>query len=271
MFKETTPQHIPSSFFDEPFHHVIARSLMQKPRQDTQFFEGPNHRFAAYDPDLGFNYHNPNNQDLAEWAQFLCDQRIPLIAGELHSHYALLQTMGQILPEDAPLQVMCRYEFQNFLYFNQQAQMPDLPPTRLKRAQAKDIDRLFQFYERSETMQARSKESLLHTIENNRMFYLQKTGKIISAALTHCESKKAGLVGGVYTPAIYRGKGYGAICMQALMASLQSDDKVPCLFYEKNNRAAARLYQKLGFQDHGEWVVIELTYHTHEEKENALQ
>lgn len=261
MFKEITPQQIPSSFFNEPFHHVIARSLMQAPRQNSQFFEGPEQRFAAYDPDLGFNYHNPNNQNIEAWAQFLCDQRIPLIAGELHSHYSLLQTMGQILPEDAPIQVMCRYEFQNFLYFKQQAKKPELPSTRLKRAQAKDIERLFQFYERSETMQARSKESLLHTIQNNRLFYLQKTGKIISAALTHCESKKAALIGGVYTPAHYRGKGYGAICMQALMSSLQSDDKVPCLFYEKNNQAAARLYQKLGFQAHGEWVVIELTYH----------
>src|SRR5690606_21798744 len=110
-----------------------------------------------------------------------------ILAGETHQHYRLLQHLGQFLPADAPLQILCRYEHQDFCI--QAQDLPALPPSplRLKQAEAKDLDKLFYFYQRSETMQVRSRESLLYTIEHNRLFYLHKLGKIVSAALTHCE------------------------------------------------------------------------------------
>lgn len=262
MISEIPANEIPQGYFSDPYHHIIAQSLLQQPRSATRCFVLDDARYAVYHPDLGFGYANPKQEALEDWARWMCESRLPLIAGELHSHYALLQTMGQILPEDGPLQVLCRYEFQDFCIFTAQATAPE--GVKLKRAKPEDIHKLFHFYEKSETMQARSRENLLHTITHNRLFYLQKTGKIVAAALTHCESEKAALIGGVYTPASYRGKGYAALCMQALMASLQAEHKTPCLFYEKNNQAARRLYQKLGFIPYGEWVVIELTYEDRE-------
>ncbi|MGV3525752.1 MAG: GNAT family N-acetyltransferase [Candidatus Sericytochromatia bacterium] len=257
----TLPQdQKPQLALSDPYHQVILQNARDFPREDTRFYSDEQGAWGVFHPDTGFGYDNPHQSALTSWAQWLCDERIPLLAGELHSHYALLQTMGQILPEDGPLQVLCRYELQDFCIHT--GPLPELPesPLRLRRAIPADVDRLFHFYQRSETMQARSRESLLHTITHHRLYYLQKMGKLVSAALTHCESQEAALIGGVYTPKAYRGKGFGQLCVRGLMQALKAENKVPCLFYEKNNLAARKLYEKLGFQPHGEWIVIELSY-----------
>ncbi len=255
-----TVDSLPLHLFPRPYHDVMARSMIEKPRADTVFYLDEQSQIpAVYHPDLGFSYHNPEQKDMEHWARWIFKKRIPLIAGELHSHYNLLAAMANILPEDCETQVLCRYEFQDFCIMTGAVESPP-DNMRLQKATSAETDKLFTFYERSETMKAKSRESLRFTIENNQMFYLKKTGKPVSAALTHCENTLAGLIGGVYTPKKMRGKGYAKYCMQALMQSLRQEQKTPCLFYEKNNMAAKKLYQNLGFQPHGEWVVIEMTY-----------
>lgn len=261
MIEEIRVEELPSSAFTQTYRHAIGQALSQRPRPKTRFFKGPNESYAVDDADMGFNLDLPNHEDLALWARWAADERIELVAGEENLHYGLLASMGDQLPIDHPVQVLCRYETQD--YCIHEGELPPLFDTslRLRRAESKDIDRLFHFYSKSETMQARSRESLLYTIEHNRLFYLQKVGKIISAAMTHCESDKAGLIGGVYTPKAHRGKGYAYLCMHVLMESLKKDNKSPCLFYEKNNSSAKRLYQKLGFKVIESWILIELNYH----------
>lgn len=260
MIESIAAAAIPADVFSNPWHHVILRSLQRAPRAETACYAGPGPVYGIYDPDMGFGYHNPEQRDLAAWAKTILDARLPMLAGEHHSHYALLQTMGEVIDDNDPVQVFCRYEAQDFVIH--EGELPPQPesPLKLKRAEPADVDKLFQFYARSETMQARSRASLLHTITHHRLYYLQKLGKPVSAALTHCESPEAGLIGGVYTPAAFRGKGYGYLCMHALMRSLKADGLRPVLFYEKNNTAARALYRKLGFQAYGEWILIELTY-----------
>lgn len=256
-----TPEARPSlDAFPRAYHDIMARSLAQAPRKDTQFYhDTENDIHAVYDPDLGFSYANPNGKNILQWAEFIYKQRIPLLAGELHSHYHLLQNIGNAIPPDAG-QVFCRYEFQDFCIFPAQNYQAEIGNYRIQRASVEETQKLFAFYEKSETMKAKSLESLQYTIEKNRLFYLKKTGKIVSAVLTHCENDQAALIGGVYTPQKYRGKGYAKKCMEVLMQSLVEEGKTPCLFYEKNNTPAKALYQKLGFQPHGEWVVIEMIY-----------
>jgi predicted GNAT family acetyltransferase len=130
----------------------------------------------------------------------------------------------------------------------------------VRQADVSDLDKLFYFYKRSEGMEARSIESLKQTIKQDKLFYIQKMGKIISAALTHCETDQAALIGGVYTPPAYRGKGYGKACVHGLLAALKAEGKTPCLFYEKHNAPAKALYTGLGFVPHGEWLIAELIY-----------
>ena len=70
------------------------------------------------------------------------------------------------------------------------------------------------------------------------------------------EGTDAGLIGGVFTAASARGRGYASACTAALSLDLQRDGKLPCLFYE--NPAAGRVYRRLGFEEAGQWAVLYL-------------
>ncbi|MBF2053232.1 MAG: GNAT family N-acetyltransferase [Candidatus Sericytochromatia bacterium] len=250
---------IPDDFFDDPYHHIIARCLIAHPREGSQFLRGPGPSYGIWDPELGFSYHNPAQADISHWAQWLLDNNVKILAGETRSHYQLVRELGQMLPEDAPIKVFFRYELQDFCIHTSAVHQSE-PTLPLKKAQLKDANKLYHLYQRSENMQVRSLDSLKFTLQHNRLYFMQKMGKPVSAALTHCENKDSALIGGVYTPAAFRGRRYAYDCMQALMHSLKQEGKTPCLFYEQNNQAARKLYQNLGFQRYGEWILIELTY-----------
>jgi len=246
--------------FTDPYHDVMSLSLQQRPRKASTFYRhSPSGTHASEDPDLGFCLSKAGQKHLQDWAKLIFQKRIPLIAGELQTHFSLLQQIGNIIPPEEKVEVFCRYENQDFVRHHGKPAALD-GRYKVKVATAADLNRLFTFYERSEDMKAKSKASLLHTIENNRLVYLQRTGKLVSAALTHCENTTTALIGGVYTPARYRGKGYAAHCMKYLCNALLEEKKTPCLFYEKNNASARALYKKLGFIPHGEWIIIEMIY-----------
>lgn len=253
---------LPAFAFPDVFHHVIPRSYRERRTEQVQWLTDNQGGYGCYHPHTGLNLAVPEHTDLAPWALWIYQQRIALLAGERRLHFRLLQALGALLPEDSPDQVLCRYEFQDFCIHSSALKAWDefLP---VKKAQLKDVDKLFYFYKRSETMEARSLESLKETIQNNRLFFIQKMGKILTAALTHCESSQAALIGGVYTPKPYRGQGFSKLCLSVLMAELKSEGKTPCLFFEQNNQAAHALYQSLGFKPYGEWVIAELIYPSH--------
>lgn len=259
MIEHIQAADIPANFFNDPYHHIIARCLVEYPRTGSQFLRGPGPSYGVWDAELGFSYSNPTQTGLSDWAQWLMNNRVSILAGETRSHYQLVSQLGQLLPEEAPLKVFFRYELQDFCIHT--GDIPAVVSTApVKKAVGKDASKLYHLYQRSENMQIRSLESLQFTLEHNRLYFMQKMGKPVSAALTHCESYNSGLIGGVYTPAAFRGRRYAQACMQALMESLKQEAKTPCLFYEQNNQAARKLYQNLGFQRYGEWILIELTY-----------
>ena len=262
MITQITSEQIPTEAFCDPYLHIVPLSLLHKKRPETQFFQGPNNTYAAYQPDTGFCYSNPDAHHILEWTQWLKDQQIRLLAGEHEAHYKLLESFSQLASDDLnEPQVFYRYEAQDFCIHTQSLPPEPKTPLKIKRASLKDLNRLFFFYEQSEYMQI-PKHNLHYVIEANRLFYLQKMGKIVSAALTHCESDTTALIGGVYTPKAHRGKGFGYTCMWELMKSLQESNKNACLFYEKNNQAAKNLYQKMGYQAYATWALIELSYQT---------
>ncbi|MGE3728105.1 MAG: GNAT family N-acetyltransferase [Candidatus Sericytochromatia bacterium] len=250
---------ISKDVFPEPYHDVIALSYLQRQPAQAQLLAGPEQTYAVYHPNTGFCLSTATSSPLEHWATWLYENRIPLMAGELDLHFKLLQTIGQVVPDTAPTQVLCRYEAQDFCF--QSSALPVLSHgLTIRQAETADLDKLFYFYKRSEGMEARSIESLKQTIKQDKLFYIQKMGKVISAALTHCETTDAALIGGVYTPPAYRGKGYGKACVHGLLAALKAEGKTPCLFYEKHNAPAKALYKGLGFVPHGEWLIAELIY-----------
>ncbi len=92
-----------------------------------------------------------------------------------------------------------------------------------------------------------------------RTLYLIKdrNGVVVSAAQSSAEGGRAAMLGGVATLDVYRGLGLSTRCVGALCEGLfGSGIDVISLFYLKDNTPAERVYEKLGFEPTGEWLLI---------------
>lgn len=257
MIATYTPTDLPQGTLTDPLNHIILLSHLQRNDEETQFYAA-DHSVGVYHPHTGFGCTAQSEEDITAWAQWIYQNQTPLIAGELNTHYRILQAMGDVIPPNG-IEALCRYEIQVFCPFPAKL-IPVAHLPVVKQGTPQDLEKLYHFYQRAEGMEPRSKNSLLQTLERDRLFYATKMGKIVAAALTHCETDQAALIGGVYTQPAHRGKGYSHACVQALVETLQSAGKTPCLFYEQNNQAAANLYRKMGFTPQGKWIIVELSY-----------
>ena len=98
----------------------------------------------------------------------------------------------------------------------------------------------------------RSKEKIADGFSTH--FLIEEDGVVIANANTIAVSRKAAMIGGVFTLPSYRGKGLATSVVSRLCRHLLDRDVVPVLFFE--NPAAATIYHKLGFVDFAEWVVV---------------
>ncbi len=84
-------------------------------------------------------------------------------------------------------------------------------------------------------------------------------GRVAAAALSSAEAGGVAMLGGVATRAEYRGRGLSARCVGALCSHLfRNGMHTISLFYLEDNRAAGRVYEKLGFRDAGHWLLVPL-------------
>lgn len=133
-----------------------------------------------------------------------------------------------------------------------------------RRATESDMERLIDFYLHGfyslarlpsrEAWRARLSEQLAF-----RTLYLieDRDGAVISAAQSSAEGGGAAMLGGVATLDAFRGLGrsthcVGALCQDLFAAGMKSVN----LFYLKDNTAAGRVYDKLGFHPTGEWLLV---------------
>jgi predicted GNAT family acetyltransferase len=96
---------------------------------------------------------------------------------------------------------------------------------------------------------------LRHSGENGTTAYITEDEKVVASASAVFESEYSAMIVGVGTDKNYRGKGYGKKVMHYLMnLYINEKKKTLCLYYD-DPRAEA-LYQKLGFIDVGDWIML---------------
>lgn len=88
-----------------------------------------------------------------------------------------------------------------------------------------------------------------------RAFAVEQGGRLVSAGMTIVETPVAAMVGSVFTKQAERGKGHASRIMSVLCAELLAEGKEPCLFYD--NPSAGVIYRRLGFQDIGQFKMID--------------
>jgi|GEM_PF-1231192 len=137
---------------------------------------------------------------------------------------------------------------------------------RPRLATSADMERLIDFYEvgfyslAQLPTRAAWRYRLSEQIAYRTMFLIEDAeGKVVSAAQSSAEAYGVAMLGGVATLPEYRGRGLSVLCVGALCDYLFSKgmDSI-ALFYLKDNDAAGRVYEKLGFQEAGEWLLVSL-------------
>lgn len=129
-----------------------------------------------------------------------------------------------------------------------------------------DMERLIDFYEIGFyslaylPTRAAWRSRLTEQLAFRTLFLMEDmSGKVASAALSSAEGGDAAMLGGVATLDQYRSRGLSALCVAALCEHLsQKGCQSISLFYLKDNLAAGRVYDKLGFQEAGEWLLVPL-------------
>lgn len=127
-----------------------------------------------------------------------------------------------------------------------------------------DMERLIDFYFKGFYSLAKLpsraawRSRLSEQVAFRTLFLIEdEAGRVISSALSSAEGGRAAMLGGVATLDEYRGKGLSTRCVGALCNHLFAKGaNTTSLFYLKDNIQAARVYEKLGFQPAGEWLLV---------------
>jgi predicted GNAT family acetyltransferase len=130
------------------------------------------------------------------------------------------------------------------------------------------MERLIDFYERGFYSLARLpsraawRARLTEQMRFRTLYFiLDRHGRVASAAQSSAESAGGAMLGGVATLPEYEGRGLSTCCVAALCAHLfRKGMPGVSLFYLQGNTPAARVYDKLGFRDDGEWLLASLGF-----------
>ncbi len=131
-------------------------------------------------------------------------------------------------------------------------------------AQLEDLGKLVQWrdgYEREllgRTLGDAELEAMVRRgIEEQNLFVLYRNGQLLAQSAFNAELPDCVQVGGVFTPPDQRGRGYGGAVVaasleQARFRGVQS----AVLFTQKDNIAARRAYERIGFRRAGDFGLI---------------
>ena len=134
-------------------------------------------------------------------------------------------------------------------------------PYEIKRLKTKDeAERLFYLFQKIKEFAPYHSDldnfvsAKLNSINMGMTLYIEDRGKVISSVATTAETTKSAMVVSVGTDPSYRKLGLASSLLEELMRIyLIEKKKTLCLFYD--NPEAGSIYQRLGFEYLGMWVM----------------
>jgi predicted GNAT family acetyltransferase len=139
------------------------------------------------------------------------------------------------------------------------------PEVRIRRAGAADAEELFPLqrgYELEEVVidpvqfnDGQCMKLLKRSLKVDLVYVAERGGDPVSKAATNARGFGVDQVGGVYTEPAERGKGYAKAVVVALLKAIFKEKSAACLFVKKRNRPAVSLYDRLGFEPNGDYVI----------------
>lgn len=129
-------------------------------------------------------------------------------------------------------------------------QLDGAPGVLVRRAEQSDVAALVDLFADAGQM-TRSPEAVKRPLNDTRIWLAEIGGEVRSVALTNAETSTLAMIGGVFTPPAWRGRGLSQAVCSALCAELLAEGKRPVLYWD--TPAAGAIYRKLGFHDVGQW------------------
>ncbi len=99
----------------------------------------------------------------------------------------------------------------------------------------------------------RRREGFVHRVDSGHAWGAFDGEMLVSVAVLDEHYGAAAQIGGLYTRAEWRGKGFGRLAMDAVLRDARDrlGFRIVCLFTEEDNVAARALYESLGFVPRG--------------------
>ena len=142
---------------------------------------------------------------------------------------------------------------------------PSPEELKFRRAKPKDLIPLFPLqkaYEKEEVLldpkrfnATATYMNLQQHLKRELIYYAVSARQIVAKAGTNARGYRFDQIGGVYTIDSHRNRGVATALMYVLLRHLAREDRGVCLFVKKDNPAALRLYEKLGFHKRDEFVI----------------
>lgn len=102
------------------------------------------------------------------------------------------------------------------------------------------------------------KNKIYGRIEEEEHLYLIDSNKIVAQGMIQSIGADMEEIGGVFTLKAYRGMGYGKALVSRLCEIIIGRRKTPYLIVSKTNKRAMDIYKDIGFEEHEDYLMIEL-------------
>ncbi len=90
-----------------------------------------------------------------------------------------------------------------------------------------------------------------NTLKTQLVYYVLLGGRAVAKAGTNSRGYLYDQIGGVFVIPELRGNGFGTAVMNRLLSTIAGEGRRPCLFVNKSNLPALKLYKNLAFRDMG--------------------
>ncbi|PAT01258.1 hypothetical protein CI105_07315 [Candidatus Izimaplasma bacterium ZiA1] len=101
-----------------------------------------------------------------------------------------------------------------------------------------------------------ARESVVDKVNRGTLYVLEVNDEIVSMTARARSINKTETIGFVYTPAIYRKKGYASTIVEEITKKIHNDGRVATLYTDLSNPTSNSIYMKIGYTPHCDSLML---------------
>ena len=148
----------------------------------------------------------------------------------------------------------------NTLYVHQNMKSLEKKGGEIRRAEKKDIERIYEFLMTFPEMRAlyAEKGMIENRICGKEGFHIimEKEGEIIAHGNSAATTDQTCMVGGICVAQDMRKKGYAKEILHTLCEEIRRQGKIPCIFSPEKEQYS--IFEELGFEKYGRWGIAKV-------------